>query len=132
MTSENIIEYIENALIPLLDRDRAEAILATNHETRSAAQRAYDRAHRAAMVHGEEHEAVVAVRKLQDAMWAHIWDSTQGQALSMSYVLARLGMGVATAHLVGTGEYGIEDYIALVKPWTSGYPDFPLPTKENE
>ncbi len=64
------------------------------------------------------------------AAWSHVWAASQGEALAISLILARVGVGVATVDLVGDGEYGIEDYIALVEPWVVGFPDFPLPVEE--
>lgn len=128
MTAENVIAYVERTLIPLLTQERVDAILAKASMPEQI--RASHRAHKAAIRGGAEREAVRFSERLRSAAWTHVWGGTQNQAYKLSWVLAAAGMGIATVDLVGDGEYTIEDYIVLVEPWASGFPDFPLPVKE--
>lgn len=128
VTAENIVVYVENTLIPLLNQSRVEAILAKASFPEQIS--ASHRAHKAAMRGGVESLAIRLSERLRSAAWKHVWGGTQNQAFELSWVLAAVGMGIATVDLVGDGEYTIEDYIVLVEPWVSGFPDFPLPVKE--
>jgi len=133
VSAENVVEYIEHTLIPKLTKERATKIIAASGGMKkmAAASLALIHATRAARVAGIESDAVRFSERLRKAAWTHVWDHSQGEALAISLILARVGYGVATVDLVGDGEYGIEDYINLVEPWVSGFPDFPLPVKED-
>mgnify|MGYP001611595514 CR=1 FL=1 len=132
MTAENVVEYIEHTLIPKLTPERARAIMAAGHTMRDIARGhiASQRALRVARTFGLESDVMEYSERLRNAAWSHVWAESQGEALAISLILARVGVGVATVDLVGDGEYGIEDYIALVEPWVVGFPDFPLPVEE--
>lgn len=129
MSAENIVEYVEGTLLPMLTHDRVLAILAAEKEVDGAD--ANYRAHRAAIQGGIEAYAIRVSERLRAKAWDTIWDGTQVEAWNIARVLSRLGMGIATLDLVGNEGYGIEDYIALVQPWVSGFPEFPLPVKED-
>lgn len=133
MTAENVVEFIEGTLIPKLTPERAKAIMASGHTLRDIArgQVAQTRALRAARVLGLEVDVLRYSERLRRAAWSNVWSHSHGEALAISLILARVGVGVATVDLVGDGEYGIEDYIALVEPWVVGFPDFPLPVEES-
>lgn len=132
MSAENVIEYIEETLIPKLTPQRARAIIASGYTIRDIARASLASMHamRVAREMGLETEVMRYSERLRKAAWNHIWSHSQGEALSISLILARVGVGVATVDLVGDGEYTIEDYIALVEPWMTGFPEFPLPVKE--
>lgn len=132
MSAENVVEYIESTLIPKLTPQRARAIMAHGHTMRAIARGhiASNRALKAAREMGMEVEVLRVSDRLRKGAWNHIWADSHGEALAISMILARVGVGVATVDLVGDGEYNIEDYIALVEPWVSGFPEFPLPVKE--
>lgn len=133
MTAENVVEYIETTLIPKLTPQRARAIMATGHTMRAIARGhiASNRAMKAAREVGLETDVLRISERLRHGAWSHVWADSHGEALAISLILARVGVGVATVDLVGNDEYGIEDYIALVEPWVAGFPDFPLPVKED-
>lgn len=133
MTAENVIEYIEETLIPKLTPERARVIMAHGHTMRAIAlaQTASARAMRSARSVGLETDVLRVSERLRKGAWTHVWAGSHGEALAISLILARVGVGVATVDLVGDGEYTIEDYIALVEPWVAGFPDFPLPVKED-
>lgn len=128
MTAQNVIEFVEHTLLPKLNPERTKAILAASRKADTRA--ANTNAHRAAVRAGRESEAIRFSERLRNATWHTCWEGTQVEALEISIVLARAGMAIATVDLVGDGEYSIEDYINLVTPWVSGFPDFPLPVKE--
>lgn len=129
----NIAEYIEHTLVPKLTPQRARAITATGYTMRAIARAhiASQRALRAAREAGMEVEVLAVSERLRKSAWSHVWAESQAEALAISMILTRVGVGVATVDLVGDGEYGIEDYIALVEPWTVGFPDLPLPVRED-
>lgn len=129
MSAENVLAYVEHTLMPMLNHDRVLAILAEARKVDGV--EANHRAHRAAIMAGIEADAVRYSERLRARAWSSIWDGTQVEAWEISWVLARLGMGIATLDLVGNEGYSIEDYIALVQPWVSGFPEFPLPVKED-
>lgn len=133
MSAENVVEYIETTLIPKLTPQRAKAIMMQGHTMRAIARAhiASNRAMRVAREMGLETEVLRVSERLRKGAWSHIWAESQGEALAISMILARVGVGVATVDLVGDGEYSIEDYIALVEPWVSGFPEFPLPVRED-
>ena len=133
MTAENVVDYIEHTLIPRLTKERVQKITNERGGIRkmAAATVSMNRAIRAARVAGIESDAVRASERLRKAVWSHVGDYSQAEALAVSLILARVGYGVATVDLVGDGEYDIEDYINLVEPWVVGFPDFPLPVKED-
>jgi len=132
VTSENVIDFIEHTLVPRLTKERVRAIIGKSDGIQRMAQASLSmsKAIRAARVAGIETDAVRASERLRKAAWSHVWDHSQAEALAISFILSRVGYGVATVDLVGDGEYSIEDYINLVEPWVSGFPDFPLPVKE--
>lgn len=132
MTAENVLDFIEHTLVPKLNAERASRIITASGGVRkvAAASASMLRAVRAARIAGVESDAVRASERLRRAAWSSVWNHSQGEALAISLVLARVGYGVATVDLVGDSEYSIEDYINLVEPWVSGFPDFPLPVKE--
>ena len=133
MSAENVVDYIEHTLIPRLTPERARAIIAGGYTMRDIARAsvASNHAMRVAREYGLETDVLRFSERLRKAAWSHVWSTSQGEALSISLILARVGVGVATVDLVGDGEYTIEDYIALVEPWVIGFPDFPLPVKED-
>jgi hypothetical protein len=133
VSAENVIDFIEYTLIPKLTRARAAQIIAASGgmQKMAAASASLIHATRAARTAGIESDAVRFSERLRKAAWSYVWDYSQGDALAISLILARVGYGVATVDLVGDGEYDIEDYINLVEPWVSGFPDFPLPVKED-
>ncbi len=133
MSADNVIEYIETTLIPRLTPERARAIMAHGHTMQAIARGhiASNRALKAAREVGAEMDVLRVSERLRKGAWSHVWAESQGEALAISMILSRVGVGVATVDLVGDGEYNIEDYIALVEPWVAGFPDFPLPVKED-
>lgn len=130
MATSDLVAFIRDSHLPSLDRRRMEEILADARIDRVGTMQASRRAHHAAISAGIEKDAVIASEELRSLAWGTMWDSTQTEAFELSWVLARLGMGLATIDLVGTDGYTIEDYILLVRPWTLGFPEFPLPRKE--
>lgn len=124
----NTLDYVEQRMVPRLTPERVKVILAANAEEDNTG--AMMRAQRAAQATGIESDAVRASENLRAAAWSVMWGGTQGEAWAISWVLAKVGMGIATIDLVGTNGYTIEDYIALVQPWARGFADFPLPVKE--
>jgi len=133
VSAENVVEYIESTLIPKLTQQRATAILMQGHTAHAIARGhiAANRALAAARSVGLETEVLRISDRLRKGAWTYVWAESHGDALAISLILSRVGVGVATVDLVGDGEYGIEDYIALVEPWVSGFPEFPLPVKED-
>lgn len=129
VVSDNVIEYIRDTLIPRMTSARAAAILMSTEENIRLSL-ASVRATRAAREAGIEAEVLAAADSLRKAAWGIVWDSTQVEAFRISCILWNLGLGLATMDLVGSGEYGIEDYLVLVEPWVAGYPEFPLPVRE--
>lgn len=78
-----------------------------------------------------EAQAVRASEDIRQAMWGLVWDgSTWDEAWEMSWIAARAAVGLATVDLVD-GTYGIDEYIDLVGPWTSGFKDHPIPREED-
>ncbi len=123
------IEFIRDHHIPALNPLRTVEI-ATRSERHD--YEAQSRALGAAKMWGMEEEAVRASEELRRAVWHAVWESTWVDAWRLSWVVARAGIGVATSDLIGLGDYTIEDYVALVAPWTAGFPDMPIPYGEKE
>lgn len=122
------IEFVRDEQVPRLTAMRATEITARAADARDA----QDRAMAAARLWGREAETVLASEELRRAIWRVVWDSTWPDAWTMSWIASRAGVGLATQDLIGLGDYGIEDYVALVAPWTSGFPDLPIPYEERE
>lgn len=129
MATEDIIEYVETVIVPSLDRSKTEAILARSDQLATSAMRAMDRSRKASIMAGIEAEANKASSRLRDAAWKHIWNCSQAEAWKMSWVLAAFGQAVATVDIVGDNGYSMDDYAALVEPFSAGFPDFPIPRK---
>lgn len=123
------VEFIRDKHIPALNPLRTIEIV-----TRSEARdyEAQSRALGAARMWGIEEEVVRASEELRSAVWQAVWDSTWVDAWRLSWTAARAGIGIATTHLIGLGGYSIEDYVALVAPWTAGFPDIPVPYEREE
>ena len=126
---DTILEYIEEVMLPRLDRDRAERILSRARGCVDG-YGAQHRAITAARMNGIEAEAIEASERLRAASWDTIWDSTQTEAWLMSWVMSRVGLAIATIDHVGDGHYQVQDYLDLIDPFSAGFPDFPIPTKE--
>lgn len=129
MSAENVIWYVENVLIPKLTPERARDIFDAAKREGDVSSPSHN-AQRAAISAGIESEAVRFSERLRAAAWSIVWSDSQVEAWEMSWILSRAGMGIATLDLVGTESYSVNDYIALVQPWVSGFPDFPIPVKE--
>ena len=132
MTIDDVISFVYNVQMPELTKEKMHAVLAEAAKDAVDAHGAASRAHKAAIAAGIESQVVIASEKLRHGAWEHMWPSTQVEAMELSWVLARLGTALATADLVGTNGYTIEDYAMLVKPWAAGFPAFPIPTREGE
>lgn len=123
------VEFIRDAHIPALNPLRTIEI-ATRSEVRD--YDAQTRALAAARMWRMEEEVVRASEELRQAVWRAVWESTWVDAWRLSWTAARAGIGIATTHLIGLGDYSIEDYVALVAPWTAGFPDIPVPYDREE
>lgn len=123
------VEFVRDNHIPALNPLRTIEI------TRRAEHRDYEaqtHALQAAQMWGVEEQVIRASEELRRAVWNAVWDSTWVDAWKLSWVVARAGIGLMTADLIGLGDYTIEDYVALVAPWTAGFPDLPIPYGERE
>lgn len=123
------VEFVRDEHVPNLTALRADTITKRAETTPREAQ---DRALTAARLWGREEETVLASEELRHSIWSVVWDSTWPDAWVMQWIAARVGVGLATQDLIGLGGYTIEDYIELVAPWTSGFPDMPIPLNEEK
>lgn len=123
--------YVRDQHIPALTSARGAEIMAHAGRTgRDENTAAHYRALTAARQWGIEQDVIAGSEMLRRALWGVVWDSTWADAWSLQWVLARAAVGLGTQHLIGLAEYGIEDYITLVSPWTVGFQDLPLPYTE--
>lgn len=123
------VEFIRDRQVPVLNPLRTIEITKRSEVRPYQAQ---THALEAARVWGIEEEVVRASEELRRAVWSAVWDSTWVDAWRLSWTAAHAGIGIATTHLIGLGDYSIEDYVALVAPWTAGFPDIPIPYDREE
>lgn len=123
------VEFIRDRHIPALNPLRTVEIHTRTTGDHFAAQ---THALGAAQQWGMQEQVVMASEALRKAVWTAMWDSTWADAWRLSWVVSRAGIGIATTHLIGLGDYSIEDYVTLVAPWTAGFPDIPIPYDERE
>lgn len=121
------VEFVRDEHVPNLTALRADVI---TERAKTSPREANDRALTAARLWGREEQTVLASEELRRAIWTVVWDSTWPDAWVMQWIAARVGVGLATQDLIGLGDYTIEDYVELVAPWTTGFPDMPIPLKE--
>jgi len=127
----NRVLFVRDVHVPLLDRQRADTIAEHSKRIpRDELALTQNRALNAARMWGEEETVMAASEALRRATWGIVWDSTWVDAWTVQWIIARAGIGLATQHLIGLAEYGIEDYITLVSPWTVGFKDLPIPFME--
>lgn len=121
------VAFVRDHHIPALNPLRTvEISLRSEHRDYEAQSRALE----AARMWGIEEDVVRASEELRRAVWEAVWDSTWVDAWRLSWVVARAGIGLMTTDLIGLANYSIEDYVALVAPWTAGFPDIPIPYRE--
>jgi hypothetical protein len=123
------IEYVRDVQLPRLDRQRAYNMRLWDVATelpgwvngQTAAM------HSTIGIGEREHQAVSSSEDLRKAVWETIWDSTWRDAWQVSWLIARAGLGYSTFDLVGNNNYTMDDYLALVGPWSAGFPEYPVP-----
>jgi hypothetical protein len=123
------VEFVRDRHIPALNPLRTIEI---NLRSENRDYDAQTHALEAARMWGIEEEVIRASEDLRRAVWSAVWDSTWVDAWKLSWVVARAGIGLMTTDLIGLGDYTIEDYVALVAPWTAGFPDLPIPYEREE
>lgn len=124
------IAYVRDVQVPLLATGRARDMLIRSqmaYNLLNSERRALDVAR---ATEGREVQTVRASEDLRKALWNVVWGESWSEAWKLSWIVARAGIGLATLDLIDGLNYGVEDYIDLVGPWTTGFKDHPIPREE--
>lgn len=81
-----------------------------------AMHRAWKSAHQA----GLSREVAYAAEEVRRYMWAIPIDTTWEETWTLSWIASRAAVAATTFSLVGSGDYGPEDYTVLAGVWASG------------
>jgi hypothetical protein len=120
------IDFVQREMVPELNAARAAVIL-SNRVDPTVAAYARQRAFKVAQDAGRISEVVSASEDLRRSAWLQIFVEDQATAWEVSWALANLGVALATYDLVDPVYYSMDDYMALVAPWFSGFPDMEIP-----
>jgi hypothetical protein len=107
--------------------DARAAVMLSNRVDPTVSAYARQRAFRVAQDAGRIEVTVSASEDLRRVAWQEVWTVTQATAWEVSWVLANAGIALATYDLIDPVYYTMDDYLSLIAPWFSGFPDIEIP-----